>query len=295
MPWGHAGATLPTPLWGGSGKLFLLDLETASTAPSFMLYTGQNIHLPHSLFYSWTGWPIEGGAFEGALSESHMSPLRSAWQADGMTLQSFKQDSQQIQATFAVLPDIAPSFCAARAKGRLQHSFRQAGRSCAFSRKVSVRALGKNITKAVVDYVRDQLKHVDLADPRYVRELAESAHEDATVDLRKPVELKRSRYWYNLHVVFVTAARYRMGGPAFLSRLRNAFLQTPAKHCCRVGSLAIMPDHAHVVLQGDPEKSPKELGLAFQNQTAAAAGCRFWQDEFYVGTFSEYDLGAIGE
>ncbi len=55
-----------------------------------------------------------------------------------------------------------------------------------------------------------------------------------------------------------------------------------------------MPDHVHLALRGDIEHSPYEIALAFQNNLAYLLGqVRFWNEHFYVGTFSEYDMGAI--
>ena len=44
---------------------------------------------------------------------------------------------------------------------------------------------------------------------------------------------------------------------------------------------------------GGQRTAPEEIALAFHNGLARAAGCRVWQDGFYVGTFSEYDLEVI--
>jgi len=54
-----------------------------------------------------------------------------------------------------------------------------------------------------------------------------------------------------------------------------------------------MPDHVHLALRGNIVRSPREIGVEFQNALADVVGCRAWQDEFYAGTFSEYDVSAI--
>jgi hypothetical protein len=55
-----------------------------------------------------------------------------------------------------------------------------------------------------------------------------------------------------------------------------------------------MPDHLHIALRGDHERSPNEIVYAFQNNLAYAVGQQhLWQDPFYVGTFSEYDMDAV--
>ncbi len=277
------GHPLPATLCRGSEKLY--------DAP--MIYTAQNLDLPHALFYSWTGWPEQGTTFAGSLSQERKVELMAAWQHDGFTPESLVITATKAHLTCAVTPDITPVFYAARAKGRLQHALRQAGMPCAFSRKASVRALGKNITHVVQAYIRNQLEHVELADPRYRKRLAEAAYDDPKVQLENPVELNRSRYWYNLHIVLVVANRFRLGGASLLSGLHECFQAISQQAGLQLRSFAIMPDHVHLAVQGDPARSPRELGTLFQNASARVAGCRLWQDDFYVGTFSEYDMSAI--
>ncbi len=271
----------------------VLDKRGAPGQTETMLYSATNLGLPSSLAYSWSAWPQDGTTFSAGLPDSLRSDLAEAWNMDGMSLQSLRLTPTLVQATFRVVPEVSPVFCATRAKGRLQHAMRCAGQPCAFSRKVSVRAIGHNITPTVVRYVRDQLDHVDLADPRYVEQLSRCAFEDASVDLDTPVELKRSRYWYGLHIVLVTAERFRMGGTVFLSRLRDALGDAVRRQKSQPRSLAIMPDHVHLAVKGDPQRAPAEIGVSIQNDSAHVAGCRLWQDSFYVGTFSVYDLNAI--
>jgi len=55
-----------------------------------------------------------------------------------------------------------------------------------------------------------------------------------------------------------------------------------------------MPDHLHALVRGNPEHSPAEIVLAFQNNTAWKLGqVRFWQDTYYAGTTGEYTMRAV--
>ena len=55
-----------------------------------------------------------------------------------------------------------------------------------------------------------------------------------------------------------------------------------------------MPDHLHVALRGNVAESPAEISLAFMNNTAFVMGQNaIWQQGFYGGTFSEYDVRAL--
>ena len=257
------------------------------------LYTGENAHPAHSLHYSWTGWPGENNRMP-ALSEHAIASLADAWVTDGLTLVSHAFASDRVQFTMKAPPHLAPATLAAKTKGRLQHALRHEGRTTPFSRKLAVRSLGENRRATVERYIQDQLKHIDLCDPRYRKQLAENAYHDKNVQLDAPAATNSGRYWYNLHVVLVTAGRFRIGGDFVLSRMRDACLAAATNRGWHIHSIAVMPDHVHVAVRGAAESSPAEIAVTLQNETARAAlGCRVWQDRYYVGTFSEYDLDAV--
>lgn len=259
-------------------------------------YLTQNNHPAHRLFYTWSGWPSEESAspvFSAEPDEAFFAELSGLWKDDGLTLLSRTWKSDLIQLAFAVTPAIAPTFFAQRAKGRLQHALRKVGQSTDFSRKVSVRAIGENITPVVKSYLAQQTERGDFADNRYRATLAAEAFENESLSLAEPTEVRRGRYWYNLHLVMVTAGRFRMGREDFALKLRAAAHETAIQQCCALKSFALMPDHVHLALRGNVDLAPVEIGVAFQNGLGRAAGCRLWNDRFYVGTFSEYALSRI--
>ena len=58
--------------------------------------------------------------------------------------------------------------------------------------------------------------------------------------------------------------------------------------------MSIMPDHIHVSLKGNPKMSPVKIGCSFLSNLAYVLGNNHcWNDEFYVGTFSEYGLNRL--
>lgn len=257
-----------------------------------MRYTGQNVHIPHRLILDWTGWLSDGAAFP----PSTAGVLRStapAWATDGLCLDTFRVEGDAAKILFAVTPATSPAFLAARAKGRLQHALRSAGSPVAFSRKVAVRSLGENLRIQVEGYLAGQVRHGEFADARFRERMRRYSVVREDVDLAAPAAGTHGRYWFNLHLVLVTADRVRLGDDAMLAGLLNAAFEATASGGHSLKSIALMPDHVHLALRGNFEKSPLEIGLEFQNALAAVAGCRLWQDEFYVGTFSEYDVSAI--
>ena len=162
-----------------------------------------------------------------------------------------------------------------------------------FSRKVSFRSLGENTTPEVEGYIRKQVGKERFADPRFESIMRQFTASNPTVELAEPTESRSGRYWFNLHVVLVLANRFRITNPATLGKLRDAIFTLADENGCLLAAVSVMPDHVHMALRGAIERSPEETALAFQNGLARVLGCRAWQDEFYVGTFSDYDLDVI--
>jgi len=255
-------------------------------------YSTHNLHLPHDIHYSWTGWPSDSQLPETP-PRGLIDALSDALKTDSLDLESHTWDTDAVHLSVAALPDAAPVWVAQRLKGRLDYALRKQGLGISFSRKVSLRAFGHNRGAVVERYVRDQLDHVDLADARYRQTLASVAVNDSTVDLSVPAVSSHGRYWYGLHVVFVVASRYRVGERRFLDRLGARVRDAAAGEGCALKRVAIMPDHMHLALRGNPKLSPAEIGVGLQEATADVAGCRLWEDGFYVGTFGDYDQGAV--
>jgi len=255
-------------------------------------YSGHNLKAPHDIHYSWTGWP-SGSDFPSAPPPEAIDNLAEALKGDALVLESHTWAPGEIHLTVAATPDSAPVRIAQRLKGRLDYALRRREAGVSFSRKVSLRAVGHNRTSAVDRYIRDQLEHVDLADARYRETLASVAVDDPTVDLSEPAVSSHGRYWYSLHLVFVVASRFRVGGQRFLDQLRERVMDVSRCQGCALKRVSIMPDHMHVALRGNPQLSPSEIALGLQEATADVAGCRLWEDAFYVGTFGDYDYGSI--
>jgi len=247
--------------------------------------------LIHHLFYSWAGWPSEE-AFPPEPPAAFFNALAAAWKLDGLELRSRAWTPEQIQMTFRAEPQMAPVFLAARVKGRLQHALRQAGRPCDFSRKIAVRSLGDNRSPEVECYLRKQAVRAELVDERYRATLRAAGFEDAAMDLTTPTETKSGHYWFNLHLVAVTADRFRIGKEDFLDKVRAGVFAWAGETGCRLKAFAPMPDHVHVAARGNPERSPLELAEALWRSLNEAAGCCLMGENLYVGTFSEYGVGA---
>lgn len=217
------------------------------------------------------------------------------WEEDGLRLLERYWSDERVQLTFSAKPEVSPVFLSGRVKGRLDHGLRRMATGFSgFSRKVSVTSVGHNCRPQVEAYIASQVDAARFADPSFQALMREFTFVDECVDLSLPTESAHGRYWYNLHLVLVTAERYRVADRARLATLRDWSLKIAAKKGYRISRLSVMPDHMHVALRGNIEQSPQAIALAFQNNLAYALGqVRIWTTTFYVGTFGEYDMWAV--
>ena len=257
------------------------------------LYGGQHVDPAYQLRYSWCGWLARSYA-RSAGWDVVLARTARTWETDGLRLLEATSDNDSIQLLFSALPYVSPVTIAVRAKGRLQHTAKQLGQACNFSRKLSVRSIGDNTTSQVERYIRAQVAKEDFVDPRLVDTLDQFTVIDNTVDLSKPTASRSGRYWYNLHIVLVMRQRGNVVDEYCLRNIRDTSLAVANKKEYRIAALSLMPDHLHMALRGHIQHSPQEIVLAFQNSTAWRLGAKaIWQDSYYVGTFSEYDMNAI--
>ena len=258
------------------------------------IYRGHNLAPAYKLRYSWSAFPKRGAKLPDPPAGPALNELKESWKTDGLHHLEHHWTPDALQVTFSATPQISPTFLASRAKGRLQHAMRQAGTPLQFARNFAVRTLGDNTRETVERYVTEQVDRSDLADPRYRQQLKQSAWQDPHVNLQDPQSTASGRYWYNLHLVFVVADRYRMDAHSTAPKLRDTCMAVAKKHDYRISTISVMPDHLHMALGGNPAQPPEEIALHFQNNTAWAMGQRrFWEYNYYAGSVGEYTMAAV--
>jgi REP element-mobilizing transposase RayT len=227
--------------------------------------------------------------------QAALDSIQKSWEADGLRVLEHRVTPDKIQVTFSATPRVSPALLASRAKGRLQYAVRQwLGESVPFSRKVSVRSVGENQRRDVEGYIEHQVDHADFADPRFAEQMRQFTVTQPQVDLALPTASSHGCYWYNLHLVLVVSQRHRIVDEGRLTMLRDWSLKIATAKNYAISRLSVMPDHVHIALRGHCEQSPEQIALAFQNNLAFALGqTAIWDESYYVGTFSEYDMWAI--
>lgn len=261
------------------------------------------LQIVSKLAYSWTGWPNEDRVPK-QLPDKTLNELILSWKSDGMRWIDSKWSVNQCQFTFLAEPFIAPVVVTRKTKGRLVHALRELGYRNCFQRKVSLRSLGDNITDTVQRYVATQLDRSELADSKYIHQLDSLKYTNKCICLKNPRIVTHGRYWINMHLVLVVAGRYRIRGGALLKEIRKFLIewgaerlnpnqQTEKSGAAGIRSFSIMPDHLHLVIRAPIEQSPEVILEDLWQRLNARAGFYLYSDEVYVGTFSEYSIGAI--
>jgi REP element-mobilizing transposase RayT len=257
------------------------------------LYRPADLRPAYQLRYGWTGWPSTA-PFPSDLLDRVLLDLAPEWENDGLRLLESALAPGKIQLTLSATPRISPVTLAGRVKGRIQHHCRQRGIPIDFSRKLAIRSLGDPTRAQVESYIRNQVSNEALADERFREMLASFTVVNRQVDLSQPTETNSGRYWYNLHLVLVVSARYRIGETATLAKIRDTALRICVKKGYAASTLAVLPDHLHLSVRGAVAHSPEEIALSFLNNLAHVLDRRpWWEAGYYAGTFGEYGMAAV--
>ena len=253
--------------------------------------------LNHAFFlrYGWTGWPSKT-SFGERPPKSFFDALRKSWKDDDIHLRDVRWSPELLRFRASVSPRVSPVHFTARMKGRLEHALRKGGYPCSFSRKTAMRTIGKNRRFTVENYVGNQVEREGFVDSNFRDRLEEFTISNDNVDLSTPVESAHGRYWYNLHIVLNYRGDLRVISEQRLTTIREWCFRIADCRGYRLSSLSLMPDHVHLAIGGAIDDSPGEMAAAFMNNLAYAMGQKaIWQPSFYVGSFSEYDIGACSQ
>lgn len=271
----------------------MLQIQREESKPT-PFYLPEKTSCVSNIVYSWAG-KTKGGKPSPITTAETIEGCRSAWNEDGFDLLTYKCKNETILATCETSPHISPVDFCRKIKGRLSHQSRKNGNALTFSRAVSFRSLGYNSTEIVNQYVKNQIIKEDLADENYRERLKAYTLSECQRDLSWASSTHYGLYWYNIHLVIVAADRsIRISKDETFEKIKRTLPKIAKKHVCEIAHFAIVPDHIHVSLAANPKLSPFEIGLSFLNNLAYVLNIGVcWRNEFYVGTFSEYDLDAL--
>ena len=223
-----------------------------------------------------------------------LDDLRRATEPDGVrVLEHCFPEPAMSQFLVSTQPAVSPHAAVRAVKGRLQYLLRS---QCpkAFQRNYALRSVGWVKREDVENYVHRQTGRHPMADHRVQATFEAYQICNAHVDLSQSRQGDHAIYWYNLHLVLVHADRFHDVRPERIAATRDMILGVSDKHGDLLSRAGIVADHIHLTLGAPPSQSPAEVALRYMNNLAYSWGMKpVFEFGYYVGTFGEYDLGAI--
>jgi len=226
--------------------------------------------------------------------QSWLADLQAATETDGVRVLKHRFTTGDASQFFvSTKPHVSPAALIWSVKGPLQNVVNQQ-KPKAFQRNYSVRSIGSAKRTVVEDYVADQLGHHPMADPNVQQRLARFQKTYPDVDLSKPCFSSHGQYWHNLHIAVVNEERWTEIREDVLQKLSDMIEGVASKHGYRLSRVGLLADHIHMTMGCPIDRSPQEVALGYLNNCAYACGMKpVFQFSYYVGTFGEYDRGAV--
>lgn len=220
--------------------------------------------------------------------------LSTALAPDGIRLLGHRFESPAVsQFAISTQPQVAPLLIVQRVKGRLQYLVRGQWPK-PFRGNYALRSFGKVTREVVEKYVAGQVDHHPLADPRVDERLRRHQIVNQDVDLSQPQKTTQGLFWHNLHVVLVHRERWMDLRDEVLRGVRDMIVGASRSKGYLLSRAGILPDHVHLTLACPFDAAPADVAMGFLNNLAYVHGMKpMFQYGAYVGTFGEYDNGAV--
>ena len=254
------------------------------------IYTPDNCNPSYKLIWSLTlFWR------EPHISDNWLNELKSSTEKDGVRILNHRTTQPRIsQFLISTKPAVSPRDLIKSVKGRLQYIIREINPK-AFQRNYFLHSIGAAKREVVEEYVAHQLDHHRMADHKVQAKLSRYQIRNHDVDLSQSINSAHGKYIYNLHLVVVNVGRWVEIRDDILDKIRNMIIALANKQEHRLSAAGIFPDHIHIALGCSINESPQDVALGYLNNLAYAWGMKaIYQSGYYVGTFGEYDTGAIG-
>ncbi len=228
-------------------------------------------------------------------AQSWLQPLSETLETeDAIRLLEHRLPSPDvIQFLASTKPPTAPAFLLQRLKGRLQYMIRDC-RPKTFRRNYRLESVGSAKRNVIEDYIENQLRHHPMDDPRIQERFEWVQIVSHDVDLSQIRYTAHGQFIYNLHVVLEHAEGWCAVDPAFLKRTHDMILRICRKKGLLLSRAGIVANHLHLSIGCGIEDAPEELAMCFLNNLAYAHGMKaVYRFGYYVGTFGNFDLGAL--
>jgi hypothetical protein len=253
------------------------------------IFTAENIHVAYQLIWSLTlFWKSPPG------TDDWLVPLAIATEADDVWIlrHRFEIDDCSLFLV-STKPHVRPSDVARFVKGRLQHLVRDRWPK-AFQCNYDLRSVGSTKRDKLEAYVTAQVTHHLQREERLRAVFADLQIVNPHVDLSRWRVTSHARFWTNLHLILVRDWRWCERRPEVWLQVREMIRRVGLKKQHLLSRVGLVPDHLHMTLGTGTGESPLEVALTYMNNIAFVHGMKpVFMKSCYLGTFGEYDLGAI--
>jgi len=220
--------------------------------------------------------------------------LREAIAKDHLKILEFNHKPPNIVQFFvSSRPHSNPFDIVRLIKGRWQY-LERSEESIEFRRNYRITSVGSANAALLDAYIARQPERHPMADHR-VQELLESLQfHDEQVDLTNVRRSSHGEFRYALQVVIESESGWHDVRSSVLNAYRQAIIAGCRKHGLLLSRIGLLSNHVHVLVGPSIEDSPMDVALVLMNNMAFTQGMKpMFRTSFYVGTFGEFDRGAI--
>ena len=178
-------------------------------------------------------------------------------------------------------------------KGRWQY-LERSKESIEFRRNYRITSVGSANADVLDAYIARQPERHPMAAHR-VQELLDTLQfHDEQVDLTNVRRSSHGEFRYALQVVIESESGWHDVRSSVLTAYRQAIIAGCRKHGWLLSRIGLLSNHVHVLVGPSIEDSPMDVALVLMNNMAFTQGMKpMFRTSFYVGTFGEFDRGAI--
>ncbi|MCX7420828.1 MAG: hypothetical protein NT013_14975 [Planctomycetia bacterium] len=261
----------------------------AAPAKPQAVYARENIQVAYQLDWSLTiFWR------KPLWTDDWFEELQQATEPDGSRLLKHRFSGPGISLFLvSTKPEVVPFNIPRRVKGRLQHLLRDRVKK-PFQRNYDLQSIGSTTREKLEGYLGSQLEHHPEEDRTIRWMLSDMQVIRPDVALSQPRFTSHGRFWSNLHLVMVNDWRWRETCQKNIEAVRAMLIRVADKKKHLLSRIAILPDHVHLLLGTNLDVSPLSIGLSYMNNVAFVYDMQpVLKPGCFLGTFGEYDLGAI--
>ncbi|MDB5344882.1 MAG: hypothetical protein JWP89_3259 [Schlesneria sp.] len=253
------------------------------------IYSSENIKVAYQL-----DWSLTVFWRNPSWTDDWFKPLQQAVEQDGIRLLKHRFSTPEISLFLvSTKPDVPPISVPQRVKGRLQYLLRDDVQQ-PFQRNYDLQSIGSTTREKLENYLGSQLEHHPEPDRRIHWTLADLQVVRPDLDLSRPRFTTHGRFSSNVHLVMVNEGRWRETCRSNVESVREMLIRSATKRQHLLKQIAILPDHIHLIFGTNVDETPLSIALSYMNNVAFVYQMQpVLKHSCFIGTFGDYDLGAI--